>query len=75
MTHSLDDPAIKPNKFKRYRVSQQHKGMRLLRVWVPDPRLASFAIEAERQSALLRGRAEETEALGFIEAGFDWTTP
>ena len=75
MTHSLDDPAIKPNKFKRYRVSQQHKGMRLLRVWVPDPRLAGFAAEAKRQAALLSGRAEETEALGFIEAGFDWTTP
>jgi hypothetical protein len=29
----------------------------------------------ERQSALLRGRAEEAEALDFIEAGFDWTVP
>jgi hypothetical protein len=75
MTHSMDDPATKADKFKRYRASQQHKGMRLLRVWVPDPRLASFAVEVERQSALLRGRAEETEALDFIEAGFDWTAP
>jgi len=75
MTHSMDDPATKADKFKRYRASQQHKGMRLLRVWVPDPRLASFAVEVERQSALLRGRAEEAEALDFIEAGFDWTVP
>ena len=64
-----------PNKFQRYRDSKRAKGMRLLRVWVPDPRRPEFAKEAERQAKLLRGRKEEREALDFIEAAFDWPEP
>lgn len=62
-------------KFQRYRRGQSTKGMKLLRVWVPDPKRPEFAKEAERQAALLRGRTEETEALAFIEAAFDWPEP
>lgn len=60
------------SKFQRYRRAQERRGMKLLRVWVPDPRKPEFAREAERQAALLRGRAEEREALEFIEAIVDW---
>jgi hypothetical protein len=49
--------------------------MKLLRVWVPDPRRPEFAREAERQAKLLRGRPEEKEALAFIEAAFSWPEP
>jgi hypothetical protein len=59
-------------KFQRYRRSQENKGMKLLRIWVPDPRRPEFAEEAERQAKLLRGRAEEKEALDFIESAFPW---
>jgi hypothetical protein len=62
-------------KFQRYRRSQESKGMRLLRIWVPDPKRPEFAKEAERQANLLRGRAEEREALDFIEAAFTWPEP
>ncbi len=62
-------------KFQRYRAAKQAQGMRLLRVWVPDPRRPEFAKEAERQAKLLRGRPEEAEALRFIEAAFDWPEP
>jgi hypothetical protein len=62
-------------KFQRYRRSKESKGMKLLRVWVPDPRRPEFAKEAERQAKLLRGRAEEQEALAFIEAAFAWPEP
>jgi hypothetical protein len=62
-------------KFQRYRQGQRNKGMKLLRVWVPDPTRPGFAEEAERQAALLRGRAEEEEALAFIEAAFEWPEP
>jgi len=48
------------------------KGMKLLRVWVPDPQRPEFAKEAARQAKLLRGRPEEKEALDFIEAAFKW---
>lgn len=64
------------NKFKRYRISKRTKGMKLLRLWVPDPTAPGFAEEARRQAALLRGAPEETETLDFIEAVADtegWT--
>jgi hypothetical protein len=48
------------------------QGMKLLRVWVPDPTRPEFAAEAARQARLLRGRPEEAEALTFIEAAFPW---
>jgi hypothetical protein len=62
-------------KFQRYRQHKTHKGMKLLRVWVPDPRRPEFAVEAQRQGLLLRGAAEERDALGFIEAAFIWPEP
>lgn len=63
------------SKFQRYRRTQRHKGMKLLRVWVPDPHRPEFAREAERQATLLRGRPEQQEALAFIEAAFKWPEP
>ncbi len=62
-------------KFQRYRRSRINNGMKLLRVWVPDPKRPEFVREAERQAKLLRGRPEEKEALQFIEAAFDWPEP
>ena len=59
-------------KFQRYRRAQADKGMKLLRVWVPDPTRPEFAKEAARQARLVRGRPEEAEALSFIEASFPW---
>ncbi|MGD0188102.1 MAG: antitoxin MazE-like protein [Roseiarcus sp.] len=63
------------SKFQRYRRTRLARGMKLLRVWVPDPRRPEFAREAERQAKLLRGRPEEKEALAFIEAAFSWPEP
>ena len=62
-------------KFQRYRRIQESRGMKLLRIWVPDPNRPEFAKEAERQAKLLRGRAEEKEALDFIESAFIWPEP
>ena len=59
-------------KSQRYRKAQHARGMKLLRVWVPDPHRPEFAREAERQAKMLRGRSEEREALAFIEAAFEW---
>ena len=60
------------SKFQRFRRKQAHEGMKLLRIWVPDPGAPGFAEEAKRQGELLRGRPEEQEALDFIEAAFEW---
>lgn len=60
------------DKFQRYRLSKDRKGMKLLRVWVPDPRRPEFVAEAKRQADLLRDRSEQREALEFIGAAFSW---
>jgi hypothetical protein len=63
------------SKFQRYRDTQRKRGMKLLRVWVPDPSRPEFAKEAARQGRLLRGRPEEADATAFIEQTFDWPEP
>lgn len=65
------------SKFQRYRASRKARGLKLLRVWVPDPGAPGFAEEAKRQASLLRGAPEEQETLAYIEAGTDqegWTS-
>lgn len=65
------------DKFARYRASQKAHGMKLLRLWVPDPAAPGFREEARRQAALLRDAPEEMEAMTFIDAAAadmdDWT--
>jgi hypothetical protein len=56
------------DKFQRYRASRRASGMKLLRVWVPDPHAPGFREEAERQAQLLRNAPEEHDALRFIDA-------
>ena len=41
------------SKFQRYRHTRRDSGLKLLRVWVPDPRSPAFAQEAHRQAMLL----------------------
>jgi hypothetical protein len=77
-------PRIAPkdghDKFSRYRASKRSQGLKLVRLWVPDPEAPGFRAEAERQAALLRGAAEEREVMDFIEAAtaelglepYDW---
>ena len=60
------------SKYARYRANKRAKGMKLLRIWVPDPNAPGFAEEVERQAKLLRGAPEEAEVLAFIEAVVDW---
>lgn len=65
----MNKPAsIAGDKFRRYRARKKAKGLREIRMWVPDINSPGFAEEAERQAALLRGAPEEREALDFIEA-------
>jgi hypothetical protein len=51
-----------------YRGRMRAMGLRAVQVWVPDVRRPGFAKELRRQVALVRGKAEEEEALDFIEA-------
>ena len=69
------EPADGLDKFRRYRASKRLEGMKLWRLWLPDPHAPGFRAEAERQASLLRGAWEESEALAFIEATADWGAP
>ena len=52
-------------KFQRYRTAKRQRGMRLLRIWVPDPRAPGFKEEAHRQATILRASSDEAAALAF----------
>ena len=58
-------------KFSRLRANRRAQGLKLVRLWVPDPKAPGFEEEARRQAALLRTAPEEQEALDFIEAAMD----
>jgi hypothetical protein len=62
-------------KFQRYRQHKRHQGMTLLRMWVPDIHRPEFAAEAKRQGLLLRGAAEEADAISFIQSAVEWPEP
>ncbi len=59
-------------KFQRYRARHKNRGMKLVRLWVPDPTAPGFTEEAARQARVLRGAPEEEEALDFIETVADF---
>lgn len=75
MPHTVTNPENSLNKFQRYRMRKSAKGMKLLRIWVPDPHAPGFREEVRRQAALLRGTPEKIEALEFIEAVADRAGP
>ena len=72
-------PRAKPDdglsKFQRYRRARKRDGLRLLRIWVPDPSTPEFQAEIARQAAILNGSEAEEEALRFIEAAMEWPEP
>ena len=55
-------------KFRRYRARRKAGGMKLARIWIPDPRSPEVAARALREAESLRGAADEQEILDFIEA-------
>lgn len=63
------------SRFQRYRRVRRDSGMKLLRVWLPDPSSDEFQSQARRQALLLRDAPEEAEALRFIEAAVHWPEP
>jgi hypothetical protein len=62
-------------KIPRARRAPQRDGMKLVRLWVPDPSRPGFKDEAARQATLLKAAPEETESLDFIGSAFTWPEP
>ena len=60
------------NRFKRYRDNKRRRGMRLLRLWVPDPHAPGFTAEADRQAAIINGATDAADVMNFIAQAADW---
>jgi hypothetical protein len=59
------------DKHTRHRMNQKKRGLKLVRMWLPDTSTPEFRAEAKRQAALIRGTPEDVEAMDFIEAAAD----
>jgi hypothetical protein len=60
------------DKVKAYRERMRRRGMKLIQIWVPDPKSPYFAAEARRQSRLIAESPHEKEDQAFIDAVSEW---
>ena len=60
------------DKFTRYRASKRQLGLKMLRLWAPNPDAPGFAEEAARQARLTLQDADSADALAFIQAAAAW---
>lgn len=58
---------------RRYRERKRAKGLRLVRVWVPDHRSPEYQARLAKQAAAIAGSPEEREVLDWIEQAADQT--
>ena len=63
---------IHPDKFARYRATKRNRGLKMVRLWLPDTSAPGFGEEAARQARLTLGDADSAEALAFIECVAAW---
>jgi antidote-toxin recognition MazE-like antitoxin len=60
------------DKVKAYRERMRKRGMKLIQIWVPDPKSPYFTAEARRQSRLIAESPYEKEDQAFIDSITDW---
>jgi hypothetical protein len=48
------------------------RGMKLIQIWVPDPKSPYFAAEARRQARLIAQSPYEKEDQAFIDSTSEW---
>lgn len=60
------------DKVKAYRERMRKRGMKLIQIWVPDPKSRYFAAEARRQSRLIAESPYEKEDQAFIDSISAW---
>ena len=59
-------------KVKAHRERMRRRGMKLIQIWVPDPKSPYFAAEARRQARLIAESPYEKEDQAFIDAVSEW---
>ena len=55
------------DKFRRYRAAKKARGLKEIRMWLPDVHSAEFKAEMERFAEYQRNSAEEREIMEFGE--------
>ncbi|TQM96691.1 DUF3018 family protein [Ornithinimicrobium humiphilum] len=56
------------HRVSEYRRRMRARGLRPVQIWVPDVRSERFALEAERQAALVARADEQSDDQEFVEA-------
>src|ERR1700694_5764254 len=59
-------------KVRAYRARMRRKGMKLIQIWVPDPKSPYFPAEARRQARLIANSPHEKEDQAFIDSISEW---
>ena len=59
-------------KVKAYRERMRKRGMKLIQIWVPDPKSPHFLAEARRQARLIAESPYEKEEQAFIDSISEW---
>jgi len=67
-SHSAASVPPEGDKFRTYRANKRRQGLKLVRLWLPDPKSTTFRRRVRQQCLALRGQPEDKEALDFIEA-------
>jgi hypothetical protein len=65
-------PKSSRDKVKAYRERMRRRGMKLIQIWVPDPKSPYFFAEAHRQARLIANSPQEKDDQAFIDSVTDW---
>ncbi|MGF1550831.1 MAG: antitoxin MazE-like protein [Sphingomonadaceae bacterium] len=63
-----DHSPRREDKYRRYRARKKAKGLKEIRMWVPDVNAPGFWERSVLAAAILRDAPEEEETMLFIEA-------
>lgn len=69
--HITEDTAGPKRRMQAMRARLRAAGLRPVQIWVPDVRMPSIAVEAERRSRLSARYAAEADALTLIDHATD----
>ena len=65
-------PKSSRDKVKAYRERMRRRGMKLIQIWVQDPKSPYFFAEARRQARLIANSPQEKDDQAFIDSVTDW---
>jgi len=65
-------PKSSRDKVRAHRERMRKRGMKLIQIWVPDPRSPYFAAEARRQARLANKSPFAAEDQAWVDSMSDW---